>query len=77
MTSADSSKVDQKFLANAMASFLQIGALLVLLFWCFNIIKPFIGIMVWAVIIAVAVYPLHVSLAAKLSGRRKTSANDR
>jgi predicted PurR-regulated permease PerM len=74
MTSADSSKVDQKFLANAMASFLQIGALLVLLFWCFNIVKPFIGIVVWAVIIAVAVYPLHVSLTAKLGGREKTSA---
>lgn len=74
MTSADSSKVDQKFLANAMASFLQIGALLVLLLWCFNIVKPFIGIVVWAVIIAVAVYPLHVSLTAKLNGREKTSA---
>ena len=74
MTSADSSKVDQKFLANAMASFLQIGALLVLLFWCFNIVKPFIGIVVWAIIIAVAVYPLHVSLTAKLKGREKTSA---
>jgi hypothetical protein len=31
MTSADSSTVDQKFLSNAMASFLQIGALLILL----------------------------------------------
>jgi len=74
MTSADSTKVDQKFLANAMASFLQIGALLVLLFWCFNIIKPFIGIVVWAIIIAVAIYPLHVSLAAKFGGRHKTAA---
>jgi predicted PurR-regulated permease PerM len=74
MTSADSRKVDQKFLANAMASFLQIGALLVLLFWCFNIIKPFIGIVVWAIIIAVAIYPLHVSLAAKFGGRHKTAA---
>ncbi|HSN52600.1 MAG TPA: AI-2E family transporter [Woeseiaceae bacterium] len=74
MTSADSSKVDQKFLANAMASFLQIGALMVLVFWCFNIVKPFIGIVVWAVIIAVAVYPLHVSLAARIGGREKTSA---
>ena len=74
MTSADSLKVDQKFLANAMASFLQIGALLVLLFWCFNIVKPFIGIVVWAIIIAVAVYPLHVSLTARLKGREKTSA---
>ncbi len=74
MTSADSSKVDQRFLASAMASFLQIGALLVLLFWCFNIVKPFIGIVVWAVIIAVAVYPLHASLAAKFGERHKTSA---
>lgn len=74
MTSSDSSKVDQKFLANAMASFLQIGALLVLLLWCFNIVKPFIGIIVWAIIIAVAVYPLHVSLTAKLKGREKTAA---
>ena len=48
MTSADSSKVDQRFLANAMASFLQIGALLILLIMCFNIVRPFIGIMVWA-----------------------------
>lgn len=74
MTSADSRKVDQGFLANAMASFLQIGALLVLLFWCFNIVRPFIGIVVWAVIIAVAVYPLHVALAARLGGREKLSA---
>ena len=73
MTSADSSKVDPRFLANAMASFLQIGALLVLLFWCFNIVKPFISIVVWAVIIAVAVYPLHASLARKLGGREKLS----
>ena len=74
MTSADSSQVDQRFLANAMASFLQIGALLLLVVWCFNIVRPFLGIVVWAVIIAVAVYPLHVSLTAKLGGRAKTSA---
>ena len=74
MTSADSTRVDPKFLANAMASFLQIGALLVLLFWCFNIVKPFISIVVWAIIIAVAVYPLHASLTARLGGRQKTSA---
>jgi predicted PurR-regulated permease PerM len=57
MTSADSSTVDQKFLSNAMASFLQIGALLILLMMCFNIVRPFISIMVWALILAVAIYP--------------------
>ena len=73
MTSADSNKVDQRFLANAMASFLQIGALLLLLIWCFEIVRPFIGVMVWAMIIAVAIYPLHLSLTAKLGGREKSS----
>ncbi len=74
MTSADSTKVDQRFLANAMASFLQIGALLILLVMCFNIVRPFISIVVWALILAVAMYPLHASLTAKLGGREKTSA---
>ena len=74
MTSADSTKVDQRFLANAMASFLQIGALLILLILCFNIVQPFMSIVVWALILAVAIYPLHVSLTAKLGGREKTSA---
>ncbi len=74
MTSADSSRVDQKFLSNAMASFLQIGALLILLLMCLTIVRPFINIMVWALILAVAIYPLHVSMTARLGGREKASA---
>jgi len=56
-----------------MASFIQIGALLLLLAWCFTIVRPFIGVMVWALIIAIAIYPMHLSLTAKLGGREKTS----
>ncbi len=74
MTSADSSSVDQKFLSNAMASFVQIFGVLVLLYWCFLIISPFIGIVVWSVIISIAVYPAHVALTAKVGGRKKLSA---
>ena len=74
MTNADSSSVDQKFLANAMASFVQIAAVLVMLYWCFLIISPFVNIVVWGLIISVAVYPAHVSLTARLGGREKLSA---
>jgi predicted PurR-regulated permease PerM len=74
MTSADSRQVDQNFLANARASFIQIGALLVLLVWCFNIVRPFFTMVVWAVIIAVAIYPVHVPLTARLGDREKMSA---
>ncbi|MDH3758955.1 MAG: AI-2E family transporter, partial [Gammaproteobacteria bacterium] len=58
-----------------MASFLQIGALLILLVMCFSIVRPFISIVVWAMILAVAIYPLHVSLTARIGGREKTSAS--
>jgi predicted PurR-regulated permease PerM len=74
MTSANSSSTDDRFLSNAMASFIQIGALLLLLVLCYQIISPFISILIWAVVIAVGLYPTHTSLAAKLGGREKTSA---
>jgi predicted PurR-regulated permease PerM len=65
---------DRSFQKNAMASFVQIGALLLLLIMCFRIISPFLTMVVWAMIIAVALYPAHVALASKLGGREKTSA---
>jgi len=74
MTSANSSQTDDRFLANAMASFIQIGALLLLLMLCFKIIAPFVSIVIWAVVISVALYPAHKSLSAKLGGREKYSA---
>ena len=74
MTSANSSRTDDRFLSNAMASFIQIGALLLLLILCYQIIAPFVHILIWAVVIAVGLYTTHTSLAAKLGGREKTSA---
>ena len=74
MTSANSSRTDDRFLSNAMASFIQIGALLLLLIVCHSIVKPFISILIWAVVIAVGLYPAHMFLAAKLGGKEKTSA---
>jgi predicted PurR-regulated permease PerM len=74
MTSANSSKTDERFLSNAMASFIQIGALLLLIILCFRIIGPFISIVIWGVVIAVGLYPTHRSLTAKLGGREKWSA---
>ena len=74
MTSADSSSADPKFLANAMASFIQISAVVFLVAWCFTIMSPFLTIAVWALIISVAVYPAHVRLTRRLGDREKLSA---
>ena len=74
MTSADSSSVDKSFLANSMAAFIQIGAVALLIYWCFTIVSPFLNVVIWAAIISVAIYPAFVSLARRLGGREKTSA---
>ena len=65
---------DKSFQKNAMASFVQIGALFLLLIMCFRILSPFLTIVAWALIIAVALYPAHSALTAKLGGREKMSA---
>ncbi len=75
MISADSLSVDRKFLANAMASFHQIGAVLILLYGCYMIVSPFLPIVIWGVILSVALYPAHAALSARLGGREKLSAS--
>lgn len=74
MSASDTSAADRNFQKNAMASFVQIAALAVLVIWCLRIVAPFISVMLWGLIIAVALYPLHTGLTAKLGGREKLSA---
>lgn len=66
--------VDPSFVKNSLAAAIQIGLLFLMAFWCLQIISPFIGIVAWAAIIAIAVYPLHQKVSGWLGGRKKTSA---
>ncbi len=52
----------------------RLGLLFLLMYWCFLIIAPFIHLVIWGAIIAVAVYPLHTKIAARLMNRHKLSA---
>jgi predicted PurR-regulated permease PerM len=65
---------DRAFLKNATASFIQIAVLVLLLYWCFRILSPFVHLMVWATIISVAIYPLHLKLAQQFGDREKLAA---
>jgi predicted PurR-regulated permease PerM len=53
---------------------LRIALLFLLLYWCYGIIKPFIDIILWAVIFAVALFPLYNWLMLKLGGRKTLSS---
>ena len=49
---------------------IRLGVLAVLLMWCFDILKPFVLILVWAVVIAIAIYPVHVFFEKIFRGRK-------
>jgi predicted PurR-regulated permease PerM len=74
MNSLHTSEDERRFSRNMMTSFIQIATLVLLVYFCAVIVGPFAGIIVWGIILAVAVYPLHLKLAAALGGRVKWSA---
>jgi len=73
MSEHNPSNEDQSFIRNSLAAAIQIGLIFLLAAWCIKIISPFIGLVAWAAIIAIAVYPLHCKLMGALGGREKLS----
>jgi predicted PurR-regulated permease PerM len=43
----------------------------VVLYWCLKILSPFIGLIIWAAIISIALYKPFLKLRAMLGGRQK------
>lgn len=48
--------------------------LLGLIVWCSMILMPFVNILLWSLIFAMAFYPLHTKLTQKLKGKRKLAS---
>ena len=65
---------NREFTANTIEAAIRLGLLLLLAYWCFSIVRPFIMPVLWGVIIAVAVYPLFVRLRAMLGERNKLAS---
>ena len=53
---------------------LRVALLLVLLAWCVRIVAPFMGVMIWAVIMAVVMYPGFCWVRDRLGGRPRLAA---
>ncbi|HEY6599455.1 MAG TPA: AI-2E family transporter [Pseudomonadales bacterium] len=53
---------------------IRIGFLVLLVGWCFVIVRPFIGIIGWAIVMSVALYPTFDRLRALIGGRTKSAA---
>ncbi|TDR82011.1 AI-2E family transporter [Paludibacterium purpuratum] len=53
---------------------MRVAVVLLLVFACYRIIQPFLGALIWAVIIAVSVWPGYNWLVLKLGNRRQLAA---
>ena len=53
---------------------IRAGLVLTLAMLCFQVFSPFLSLMTWALILAVTLYPLHQSVAAKIGGRQGLAA---
>src|SRR6185369_15966090 len=53
---------------------IRAGLVLAMAVLCFQVLSPFLSLMIWALILAVTLYPLHQSVAAKIGGRQGLAA---
>ena len=60
---------DKVFVLRAIESAVRIGLLAALAWWCFAIVRPFLMPVLWAVILAVALFPIFQWLKEKLGDR--------
>ncbi|MGB6416057.1 MAG: AI-2E family transporter, partial [Pseudolabrys sp.] len=53
---------------------IRLAALAILLYWTLILVRPFISIVIWSVVLAVALYPVFEWTALRLGGRRRLAA---
>lgn len=53
---------------------IRAGLVLALVLLCYRIFSPFLGLMMWALILAITLYPLQMAVAARVGGRQGRAA---
>jgi predicted PurR-regulated permease PerM len=74
MASSNQPSEDRAFVKRATEASIQIGLVVLLAYWCFQIFQPFFDTIVWGIIIAVATHPLYRRLKSALGGHGKLAA---
>lgn len=68
------SKDDAAHTRRVMNTSIRLLILGLLLVWCFEVLKPFLGPVVWGAVLAVAVFPLYQRVQRWMGGRTKLAA---
>jgi predicted PurR-regulated permease PerM len=65
---------ERRFASRLMDVLIRAGLIVALTALCYRVFSPFLTLMVWALILAVAMYPLHLALAARVGNRQGLAA---
>jgi predicted PurR-regulated permease PerM len=65
---------EKRISARLLDLLIRTGLIVTLVVLCYQIFAPFLTLMAWAIILAVALYPLHQWLARKLRGKQGLAA---
>ena len=63
--------MDKSTNQNPINTYINIVLLTLLMAWSFLIIKPFVTLIVWSIILAVALYPIYQKLLKLTKGKKK------
>src|SRR5262245_15715098 len=63
-------RVESRAPANLWDTLIRIGLIVGLAVLCFQVLSPFLRLIVWSIILAVTIYPLHQWLARRIGGRQ-------
>ncbi|MGB5395412.1 MAG: AI-2E family transporter [Lutimonas sp.] len=59
---------------NIYDTVIRLMILFLIIAWCMMIIFPFVNVLLWSFILAMALYPLHHSLSKRLGGKSKLAS---
>jgi predicted PurR-regulated permease PerM len=71
---ADKAEPTDELTAPLTALAIRLGALTILLYWASLLVRPFLSIAIWSVVIAVVLHPTFIWTAKCLGGRRRLAA---
>jgi predicted PurR-regulated permease PerM len=66
--------LEKRFAGPLLDVLIRVGLLAVLALLCYQVFAPFLPLMVWAIILAITLYPLHRVLTRRMGGRGALSA---
>ena len=67
-------ELEERLSSRLMDVLIRAGLVLAVVMLCYRVFAPFLTLTIWALILAVTLYPLHRTIADKLNGRQGVSA---